>query len=265
MEIQSLKLVYFSPTGTTKTIIQGIARRFNQDHVEEIDVTKPEARKKQLQASENELLVVGVPVYGGRVPAVAIDWLRTIKANRTPAVCVVVYGNREFDDALLELKDTLVECNCVPIACAAFIGEHSFSSAEIPIAAARPDMNDINHAELFGEKVKQKLLSIESIVHVSELTVPGNYPHREFKGWVIDFIAVDEQCLQCGVCAQGCPVGAIDLENSALIDQEKCVLCCACIKSCPENARTVKTGTIKDLALRLSQMCQKRKEPKFFF
>jgi len=265
MEIQSLKLVYFSPTGTTKTIIEGIARGINHNRVEEIYITKPEARKKQLQALENELLVVGVPVYGGRVPAVAIDWLYTIKANRTPAVCIVVYGNREFDDALLELKDTLVKRDCVPVACAAFIGEHSFSNVETPIAAARPDMNDIKHAELFGEKVKQKLLSIESVNHVSEITVPGNYPYKEFKAWVLDFIAVNEQCSRCGVCAQGCPVGAIDLENSALVDQEKCILCCACIKSCPENARTVKTGTIKDLALRLSQMCQKRKEPRFFF
>ncbi len=265
MEIQSLKLVYFSPTGTTETIIQGIARRFNQDHVEEVDVTKPEARKKQLQASENELLVVGVPVYGGRVPVVAIDWLRTIKANRTPAVCVVVYGNREFDDALLELKDTLVECDCVPIACAAFIGEHSFSSVKIPIAADRPDMDDINHAELFGEKVNQKLLSVESVDHVSEITVPGSYPHREFKSWVVDFIAVNEQCSLCGVCAQGCPAGAIELENSVLVEHKKCILCCACIKNCPENALTVKTGKIRDVALRLNQMCQERKEPEFFF
>jgi len=264
MKIQALKLVYFSPTGTTKKIIEGIARGINQSSVETIDITKPEARKQQLQTSENELLIIGVPVYGGRVPTIAIDWLYTIKARSTPTVCIVVYGNREYDDALLELKDTMVKHGCVPIACAAFIGEHSFSSAETPIAAARPDVNDVNHAELFGQRINEKLLSSASVEHISDITVPGNYPYKEFKAWVLDFIAVNDKCSQCGVCARGCPGGAIDLENSALIDQEKCILCCACIKGCPENARTVKTGTIKNLALRLSQMCQKRKEPEFF-
>lgn len=62
-----------------------------------------------------------------------------------------------------------------------------------------------------------------------------------------------------------CPVGAIDLENSALIDKEKCIVCCACIKGCPENARTLKAVAVKDIAIRLSQTCKKRKEPEFFF
>lgn len=67
MKIQSLKLAYFSPTGTTKSIIQGIAHGINQSTVELIDITKPDARKQQLQTSENDLLVVAVPVYMGRV------------------------------------------------------------------------------------------------------------------------------------------------------------------------------------------------------
>lgn len=264
MKIESLKLVYFSPTGTTKTIIEGIARGINQSPVETIDITKPEVRKQQLQTSENDLLVIGVPVYVGRVPTIAIDWLYTIKARSTPTVCIVVYGNREYGDALLELKDTMVKHGCVPIAYAAFIGEHSFSSSETPIAIARPDVSDVNHAELFGKRINEKLLSIASIDHISDIAVPGNYPYQEFKPWVLDFITINDKCLQCGVCAQECPVGVIDSENNFSIDTKKCILCCACIKKCPENARTVKTSIVKDVAMRLSQTCQDRKEPVFF-
>ncbi|MCM1565379.1 MAG: EFR1 family ferrodoxin [Dehalobacter sp.] len=265
MKIQSIKLVYFSPTGTTKKIIEGIARGINRSPMEKIDITKPEARKQQLQTSENELLVIGVPVYSGRAPAVAIDWLGTLKARGTPAVCVVVYGNRAYDDALLELKDTVARQGCVPVACAAFIGEHSFSSAETPVAADRPDAGDVNQAELFGKRINEKLHSIPAVDQISGITVPGSYPYKEFKALVLDFIAVNDQCSQCGVCARVCPAGAVDLENSALIDQERCILCCACIKNCPVNARSVKAGTVKDLAERLSQMCRKRREPEFFF
>lgn len=269
MKIQSLKLVYFSPTETTKRIIEGIARGINQNAVEIVDITKPDTRKQQLQTSDDELLIVGVPVYSGRVPAIATDWLQSIKASNTPTVCIIVYGNREYDDAMLELKDTLVKQGCLPIACAAYVGEHSFSNTETPIAVARPDTNDIKLAELFGQKVDEKLRSITSIEQIPNISVPGNNPYKVYKDSrtlipLNEFIAISEKCSQCGVCAQVCPVGAIDSEDSTLIDKDKCIVCCACIKWCPENARTMKAVSVRDIAIRLSQTCQKRKEPEFF-
>ena len=105
---------------------------------------------------------------------------------------------------------------------------------------------------------------IASVDHISDIAVPGNYPYQEFKPWVLDFIEIDNNCSQCGVCATVCPVDAIDLENSDLIEKEKCILCCACVKSCPEKALTVKPGIVKDVAKRLSQTCQNRKEPVLF-
>ena len=265
MKIQSLKLVYFSPTGTTKAIVQGVARGMNQSTVERIDITKPDARKQQLQTLENELLVVAVPVYMGRVPALLSEWLHGIRAHNTPVVCIVVYGNRVYDDALLELKDILKERGCIPIAGAAFIGEHSFSSSEFPIAGGRPDTSDLKQAELFGYKINEKLQSVSSIDPNSDIKISGEYPYRGITDlWSVDFIAVSDKCSRCGVCEEGCPVGAIDSENSSIIDKEKCITCCACIKNCPQNARTMKTGPVNDAALRLNQLYKERKEPVFF-
>jgi flavodoxin len=147
MEIQSLKLSYFSPTGTTRSIVRAVARGINQNTAEQFDITKPDMRKVQLRTSKNDLLVVALPVYIGRVPALLSEWLHGIKADKTPVVCIVVYGNRAFDDSLLELKDIIINRGCIPIACAAYIGEHSYSSSEMPIAKARPDASDLNHAE----------------------------------------------------------------------------------------------------------------------
>ena len=266
MNIQSLKLVCFSPTGTTKAILQGVARGINQEStVELMDITRPDARKHQLHTSENELLVVAVPVYMGRVPVLLHEWLHTMTAHHTPAVCIVVYGNREYDNALLELKDILRQRGCIPIAGAAYIGEHSFSSSETPTAEGRPDAGDLDHAELLGRKIHEKLRSVSSVDRMSEIQVPGSYPYGGVTElWSVDFIAISTTCTQCGMCAENCPVGAIDSEKSHVIDTEKCITCCACIKNCPQHARTMKTGPVKDAAMRLNTLYKERKEPAFF-
>jgi ferredoxin len=265
MKIESANLVYFSPTGTTKAVIQGIADGINPGTMELIDITKPDERKQPLMASENELLIIGVPVYMGRVPALLIDWLNAIQAHNTPTVCVVVYGNRVYDDALLELKNIVTKCGCIPIACAAYIGEHSFSNSEVPTAEGRPDKVDLSHAKAFGQKISEKLQSISAISQISDVNIPGVYPYRgSSKLWDVDFIVVSEECSQCGICAEKCPVDAIDPGNSRLINIEKCITCCACIKNCPQSARSIKPGLVKDASVRLHTLYYQRKQPEFF-
>ncbi|MDD3070958.1 MAG: 4Fe-4S binding protein, partial [Methanoculleus horonobensis] len=218
MKIESVKLVCFSPTGTTKAVVEGIARGLNPAGVEMLDITRPDARVEPLQTSENELLVIGLPVYMGRVPALLNEWLHAISAQNTPAVCVVVYGNRVYDDALIELKDILTGCGCRPIAGAAYIGEHSFSTDETPTAGGRPDAGDLSHAESFGRMIREKLAAIPSADRIAGVEIPCCRPYRgDSRLWTVDFIAVSDACIQCGICAEGCPVGAIDPRDSTRV------------------------------------------------
>ena len=265
MKISSLKLVYFSPTGTTKAILQAIAQGINCENVELLDITKPQSRLSPPKTSESELLIVGVPVYMGRVPGLLTEWFHVIKAQRTPAVCVVMYGNRVYEDALIELKDILSQCGCTIIAGAAYIGEHSFSCHETPIAKDRPDKADLLHAESLGQKIREKLTNISSIDKLSEVVIPGVHPYRgDSRLWTVDFIAVSDACTQCGICADVCPVGAINSTKSNKIDTKKCITCCACIKQCPSQARTMLPGLVKEASVRLHTLYPDRKEPEYF-
>jgi ferredoxin len=273
MEIESVKPVCFSPTGTTKAVVGAIARGCNAGNAEVLDITRPDAREQILHLSAHDLLIVGVPVYLGRIPALAAGWLRNLEAQDTPAVCVVLYGNRAYDDALLELGEILTARGCRPIAGAAFIGAHSFSMADTPTAQGRPDAHDLEQAAAFGQKIVKKLRNLSSPGTVPGIPFPGVHPYRMEtchpyqKGtpfWNVDFIAVSDECTQCGACAKGCPAGAIDPDNSRAIDTEQCITCCACIRHCPVGARTIKPGIVRDASVRLFTNFGGHKEPEYF-
>ena len=254
---------FFSPTGTTRSIVQAVSRGIAIPESRHTDITASADRSAPLHLDEGELLVIGVPVYAGRVPALLVDWLDELHAKNTPTVCLVVYGNREYEDALIELRDILQRRGCRPTAFGAFIGEHSFSSDETPIAVHRPDAEDIRQAEMFGKKVRQKLLAPKEIER--DISIPGNVPYKEgMPRRNIECIEINEKCTQCGICATVCPVDAIDPDQDYRVDAGVCILCCACIKYCPEQARSMRSGPIKDIAVRLASTCRTRKEPEVF-
>lgn len=266
MQISSVRPVFFSPTGTSEAVVRAIAQGFGASVAEPVDITRPEVRGQSLQTGPDELLVIGVPVYMGRIPALLGEWLDRLASDKTPTVCVAVYGNRAFEDALIELKTGVAERGGAVVACAAYIGEHSFSHPSLPTAEGRPDADDLAHAESLGRKVRELLDAASGVGDLADPAVPGDYPSpKPNKLWDVDFIAVDEQCVQCGLCAEVCPVGAIDPEDSARIDVEKCITCCACIKRCPQEARSIKPGPVMDARKRLNANFGEPRQPEWFF
>ena len=104
--------VYFSGTGTTERTVRSVAgelARMLSVPCRSIDFTRPQARQKELSFCERDLVVFGTPVYAGRVPNVLLPYLREkVRGGGALAVPVVLFGNRNYDDALIELRDLLV-------------------------------------------------------------------------------------------------------------------------------------------------------------
>ncbi len=264
MKIEQVRTVFFSPTGTTEAIVKSVADGFGHSKVIHINITDKSRRNAVLQLESNDLLIAGVPVYMGRVPAIAADFLKKIQADNTPAIAVAVYGNRAYENSLLELSDILEEAGCFTLAAASFIGEHSFSGADTPIAEGRPDISDLKTAEGLGRSAAEKLISMESTL-VKKVFIPGTRPYGGVtKIWDEDFIDIDESCTACGLCASVCPTDAIAHNNIRSIDPVKCISCCACIKSCPAGARSIKPGKVKDASLRLNSLFSEPKMPELY-
>jgi ferredoxin len=266
MVIQSVKLLYFSPTGTTRRILEAIAEGLGVGKPDHIDLTLPSTKIEGDKEIRGGLTVIGVPVYTGRVAMEAVERLKQITAQGSLAVFVVVYGNREYEDALLELKNIAVELEFKPIAGGAFIGEHSFSTDGAPIAQGRPDNEDLKRARSFGSMVKQKIDTAESLHNLTSISVPGNIPYRERGPARHTSPETSEAlCIRCGKCAEVCPVATISVNESVVkTDKEKCILCCSCVKNCPTGARCLEDSQLTQFIQKLSLMCTKRKEPEFF-
>ena len=265
MQIKQVKIIYFSPTGTTQKVLESIAKGITDKDVGHINLTLPESTPQTIALFSDELVVIGAPVYGGRLPVEAIKRFKRIKAGKTPAIPIVVYGNREFEDALLELKDLAAELGFIPVASGAFIGEHSFATKDVPIANGRPDSLDVLKAMDFGAKVKDKVAALQSFDAQMDLIIPGRFPYEGgARSMTVSPVSKEDICTVCGTCAGVCPTAAISANGSVETKIELCIRCCACIKNCPTGARVWEDGTMKFLAKWLNENCSTRKEPQLF-
>ena len=231
---------------------------------------------QDLVIAESTLAIIVVPVYGGRVAPLAMDRLASVRGSNTPAVIVVVYGNRAYEKSLMELDYWAIQQGFKVIAGATFIGEHSYSTEKYPVAAGRPDERDLAVAADFGKQISDKIASATEpeklyAVDVRKIRRPRQpfFPLFRFLRKVIalrksgvplprtPWVEDESLCTHCGACAKMCPVSAIAKGDELNTDAERCIKCCACVKGCPQKARVYDTP----FAVLLSQCFVKQKDP----
>ena len=259
MDIKKLHLVYFSPTGTTQSILRAVAQSFSTEIVEH-DLTDYAAREVQLELGEDDFVLFGFPVYGGRVPETFRKRMKGIKSRCTPAALIATYGNREYEDALLEVKGISEENGFLPIGAAAIVTEHSVIRS---IAAGRPDAKDRVFIEDFYSELKRKILAIPSEKIFAKLTVPRKKPYRRYMKLPMAPVAM-ASCTACGFCVKRCPVGAIDAQNPRKTDKDKCIGCMRCVRVCSQKARHLPKLKMTVGKFYLSSAKRTRKEPEMY-
>lgn len=247
MKLEKIWAVYFSGTGTTRRTVEriagGIASRLNLP-AESVDFSRPAVRQETLGFGEKDLVVFGTPVYAGRVPNVLLPFLQErIVGGGALAVPVVLFGNRNYDDALIELRNILTADGMHPIAAGAFVGEHSFSRV---LGADRPNAEDEALMDEFAARVAELAAGLDA-APVKSVAVRGQEPLRPYytprdrAGNPINILKVKpktdlSRCGGCGLCADLCPMGSIDPAGVSAV-RGICIKCCACVKGCPTGAK----------------------------
>lgn len=243
--------VFFSPTGVTEKVVKHIGEKFCG--AENIDMSKEHSQNYIMNTED--FCIVGVPSFGGRVPKTASVRLKKIRGNSTPALILVTYGGRAYEDTLKELKDILETQGFICIGAVAMVAEHSIVRQ---IETGRPGVEDYEELDAFLPEVKKRLHT-----EVCSVEVPGRAPYKEYRVLPIE-IRTSEKCVKCGFCAKNCPVGAIPLNNPNLTDCEACISCMRCVAICPLSARSGNPAKIDMIYHKIKAVCEPNKKNEFF-
>ena len=254
---RKIKAVYFSPTHGTKKLVTKAAEKLSEiftAEMEKTDLTLPEGREKEIKLNVEDILIFGFPVYAGRIPLLLEPVIEKIKGNGNPVMLMAVYGNRDFDDAILEARDLFTEKGFRVVSAGAFLGEHSYTRN---VATGRPDLEDLKEAEEFARKTAEK---IQKESNGEILEVPGNKPYKERTAGFTAAPKTGEACYDCMKCARECPVSAISFDDPRIADADKCIHCFACVKNCPVETKYFDNEMVKNFAVMLETKFSEKKK-----
>jgi flavodoxin/Pyruvate/2-oxoacid:ferredoxin oxidoreductase delta subunit len=227
-----IKLVYFSATGTTKDFLHKIANEIDFLIEEEVDLTNYKYKDFVHTFDQNDIILLGCPVFGARIPKPAKNRFAGLRGNNSKIVLIITYGDVHYDDALIEIYEILKNNGFAIIGMGAFVSRHSVIKS---VGINRPNNKDNEDIKYFCKIIVDKLNGNirQNNIEINHLKTFGEYKKLPIKP------IGNKNCKKCGICSILCPENAIDSKNPKTTSKEKCICCMRCVKYCPHHARNL--------------------------
>lgn len=246
----------FSPAGGTKRVAEVITSTWSNT-VKTVDLSDAADDFSAYSFAPEDIVLIALPSYAGRVPGLAAERLLQVRGNSAKCVLLCVYGNRAYEDTLVEMEDMAKKCGFVVAAAVAAVAKHSIMHQ---FASNRPDEQDIKELKAYADTI---LAKINEGVFPKDLQIPGNRPYKK-AGNVGMIPKTTQDCDDCGLCAKRCPAQAIDPGKGKKTDAGKCISCMRCVSECPHSARKVNSAMVAAASLALKKACSVRKNSELF-
>lgn len=243
----------FSPTGGTEKAAAAITKNWPQ--VRTIDLSLPDTDGSAVSIESDALVLVAMPCFGGVAPQLALDRFARIKGNGASCVLAAVYGNRAYENTLVQMQDTAQAAGFQVIAAVSAVAEHSIIHQ---YAAGRPNAEDREELARFGTKILEKAESGST----ETLVIPGKRPYKTSGGGMVP--TANTRCTGCGLCVQKCPAQAISPERCKTTEKSKCIGCMRCVSICPVHARNVNRLMVSIASLAIKKACSAPKANELF-
>lgn len=243
--------IIFSPTGGAEKVANAVSSNWADTKTIDLSINNTDYN---ISLEEGSLALIAMPSFGGVAPQLALDRLSKIKANGCKCAIVAVYGNRAYDDTLIQMLDYSEKAGFQVIAAISAVAEHSIIRK---FASDRPNANDSKQLADYGNQIIEKAANSSG-----SIIVPGNRPYKKAGAAMVP--KANKTCTNCGACAKVCPAGAIDSSNPRSVDKSKCIGCMRCISVCPTKARSINPIMSKVAALALKKACSVPKDNELF-
>jgi len=230
-------IFYFSGVGNSVWVAKQLAAEMNDTLVSIADYADEE-----YNIEPHERVGFVFPVYSWAPPKVVMDFIARVKMN-TPAYLYFVCTCGAEAGKTMEVFTQAVEAR----------GWHCFAGYSIVMPntyVSFPGFG-IDTAAVAQQKIanaKNRISEIlESLMQNMQTDSCYEGPLARFKTYTINpffnkyqlsskpFFATDA-CINCGRCAQVCPVHNILIKNDKPHWDDRCTQCMACFHACPTNA-----------------------------
>ena len=245
-------LICFSPTGGVKKCADAFTAAWDGGWTM-IDLCDANFDAAAWNITADDLAVVAAPAYGGRLPTIAAERFAKLAGNGAKIILLCVFGNRAFEDTMIEMFDIATADGFRPVAAAGAIAAHSMMTQ---FAVGRPDISDRIELAAYAMRIRKKL---EEDNDDSIVSVPGNRPYKIYPGSAAKPL-VNDNCKACGACVPACPTAAIDPKDPKVTNYDLCVGCMRCAALCPSGGRAADPNVIAGIVAKVGAALSGHKE-----
>jgi ferredoxin len=255
--INEALVAWYSQTGNTERHGRLMAKTIE---AQGIKVTSSELRGVDITTiNDYQLIVIGSPVFYYDTPEYVKRWMATIPMiTGMPVASYVTFGGPEGNqhNAACSIIEGLVNKGGVPIAINSFMnmgtyppvwsGEkvkaHTWNTRHLPDESTYQRVRDYAR-DIISQVKKGQRAEFSKTVNMREFSTLFG-PIWWTKRSIDQHHILKNRCIECGTCADKCPVVSIDLTNFT-IDRERCELCFGCLNNCPAQAIYMEYNGVK--------------------